>query len=358
MTPARAWMDCGGTFDVEARRRDILDAEALMGAPGFWDKAAEAQKTVGTLKRAKATLADYESREGAIRNLTELLEMAEAESDESMLPEVSKELTQVERQVEELETKSLLSGEQDRLGAIVSIHPGAGGTESQDWAEMLMRMYQRWAERRGYKVTMLDYQAGDEAGIKDATLEIEGEYAYGYLKAENGVHRLVRISPYDANQRRHTSFSSVQITPAVDDTITVDIQPGDLRVDTFRASGAGGQHVNKTESAVRITHIPSGLVTQSQAERSQHRNREMAMRILMSRLYVHYQEIERAKTLAAREPKKDIDFGSQIRSYVLQPYTMANDHRTELKIPDVHRVLDGDLDPFIDAFLKLQKRTA
>ena len=319
---------------------------------------AEAQKTVASLKRARATLADFEARAGALAGLAELMELAEAEGDQAMRGEVAGELDGLEKQVDELETKSLLSGEHDRLGAIVSIHPGAGGTESQDWAEMLMRMYQRWAERHGYKVTLLDYQAGDEAGIKDATLEITGEFAYGYLRSENGVHRLVRISPYDANQRRHTSFSSVAVTPAVDDTITVDLNPGDLRVDTFRASGAGGQHVNKTESAVRITHLPTGLVVQSQAERSQHRNRDMAMRILMSRLYVHYQEQERVKTEALREPKKDIDFGSQIRSYVLQPYTMANDHRTELKIPDVHRVLDGDIDPFIDAYLKQKKRSA
>jgi peptide chain release factor 2 len=326
-----------------------------MAAPGFWDAPAEAQKTVALLKRARATLADFEARSGALAGLAELMELAEAEGDQAMLGEVAQELEGLERHVDELETKSLLSGEHDRLGAIVSIHPGAGGTESQDWAEMLMRMYQRWAERHGYKVTLLDYQAGDEAGIKDATLEVAGEYAYGYLRSENGVHRLVRISPYDANQRRHTSFSSVAVTPAVDDTITVDLSPGDLRVDTFRASGAGGQHVNKTESAVRITHLPTGLVVQSQAERSQHRNRDMAMRILMSRLYVYYQEQERAKTEALREPKKDIDFGNQIRSYVLQPYTMANDHRTELKIPDVHRVLDGDIDPFIDAYLKQKK---
>jgi len=351
-------MGCGGIFDIDARRREAEEAERRMAAPGFWDVPAEAQKTVAALKRARATLADFETRSGSLTGLAELMELAEAEGDQTMLGEVATELEGLERQVDELETKSLLSGEHDRLGAIVSIHPGAGGTESQDWAEMLMRMYQRWAERHGYKVTLLDYQAGDEAGIKDATLEIAGDYAYGYLRSENGVHRLVRISPYDANQRRHTSFSSVAVTPAVDDTITVDLNPGDLRVDTFRASGAGGQHVNKTESAVRITHLPTGLVVQSQAERSQHRNRDMAMRILMSRLYVHYQEQERVKTEALREPKKDIDFGSQIRSYVLQPYTMANDHRTEIKIPDVHRVLDGDIDPFIDAYLKQKKRSA
>jgi peptide chain release factor 2 len=239
---------------------------------------------------------------------------------------------------------------------MIIIHPGAGGTESQDWADMLLRMYLRWAERHGYPARVLDLQPGDEAGIKDATIEIDGEYAYGYLKGESGVHRLVRISPYDAAKRRHTSFASAFVTPMVDDTITVDIAPADLRIDTFRASGAGGQHVNKTESAVRITHLPTNLVVQSQAERSQHRNRENALRILRSRLFVHFKELERQKTESRQAPKKDIDFGSQIRSYVLQPYTMVKDERTELKVGDVHAVLDGALDPFIDAYLKRKEK--
>jgi len=246
----------------------------------------------------------------------------------------------------------LLSGEHDQLGAMISIHPGAGGTESQDWAQMLFRMYMRWAERRGYQANVLDHQPGDEAGIKDVTIEIDGDYAYGYLKGESGVHRLVRISPFDAAKRRHTSFASVFVFPMIDETIKVEIAPGDLRVDTFRASGAGGQHVNKTESAVRITHLPTQIVVQSQAERSQHRNREFAMRILKSRLFVHLQNEERAKTEALSAGKMDIDFGSQIRSYVLHPYTMVNDHRTELKIGNAQGVLDGDLDAFVDAYLK------
>jgi peptide chain release factor 2 len=323
-----------------------------MAEPGFWDRSDEAQKTVAHLKRAKRTVDDWSARDRALSDIGELLEMADEASDGGVLADLSRELDAAEERIAELELQSLLSGEHDRLGAIVSIHPGAGGTESQDWAQMLFRMYTRWAERHGYQARVLDLQPGDEAGVKDATIEIDGEYAYGRLKSESGVHRLVRISPFDANQRRHTSFASVFVYPMVDETITLDMSPGDLRIDTFRASGAGGQHVNKTESAVRITHLPTGLVVQSQAERSQHRNRDFAMQILKARLFVHFQELERQKTMAVTAGKKDIDFGSQIRSYVLQPYTMVNDHRTELKIGDVHRVLDGDLDPFIDAYLK------
>jgi len=323
-----------------------------MAAPGFWDRPDEAQKVVAELKRTRRVVEDWTSKSEGLATLEEMLELAESEADEALLREIAGELDRLEKQVAELELRSLLSGEYDRLGALVAIHPGAGGTESQDWAEMLFRMYSRWAERHAYHTQILDLQPGEEAGVKDATFEITGDYAYGYLKAESGVHRLVRISPYDAAQRRHTSFASVFVYPMVDDTITVDLAPADLRVDTFRASGAGGQHVNKTESAVRITHLPTGLVVQSQAERSQHRNRENALRILRSRLFTHYEEQERKKNQAIAGDKKNIDFGSQIRSYVLHPYTMVNDHRTETKIPDAHRVLDGDLDEFIDAYLK------
>ena len=323
-----------------------------MAAPGFWDRPEQAQRAVAALKRARRAVEDWSGRDAALKHLEELLDLAEGDADPRLLADLSKELDQVVRDVADLELRSLLSGEHDRLGALVSIHPGAGGTESQDWAQMLFRMYTRWAERHGYPTSILDWQPGEEAGIKDATIEINGEYAYGYLKGESGVHRLVRISPYDAAQRRHTSFASVFVFPMIDDTITVQIAPGDLRVDTFRASGAGGQHVNKTASAVRITHLPTGLVVQSQAERSQHRNREFAMKMLTSRLFVHLQEQERLKTQALSAGKKEIDFGSQIRSYVMQPYTMVNDHRTETKLGDVHAVLDGAIDPFIDAWLK------
>ena len=323
-----------------------------MAAPGFWDRPEEAQRTVAEMKREKRTVEEWAVQETALSGLGEMLDLAESEGDQEMLLDLSRELDTLEGGIGELQLKSLLSGEYDRLGALVAIHPGAGGTESQDWAQMLFRIYMRWAERHGYNANVLDLQPGDEAGIKDATVEITGDYAYGYLKAESGVHRLVRISPYDAAQRRHTSFASVFVFPMVDDTINLDIAPADLRVDTFRASGAGGQHVNKTESAVRITHLPTGLVVQSQAERSQHRNRDNAMRILRSRLFLHYQEREKIKSEAIAGTKKDIDFGSQIRSYVLHPYTMVNDHRTETKVGDVYAVLDGQLDEFTDAFLK------
>ena len=330
--------------------REVAELEDRMAEPGFWDRPEGAQRTVAALKRAKRTVEDWSGPDAELRHLEELLELED--TDAALLAEVNAEVERLAETIAALETRSLLSGEYDRLGALVSIHPGAGGTESQDWAQMLFRMYLRWAERHGFAASILDLQPGDEAGLKDVTIEITGEFAYGYLKGESGVHRLVRISPFDAAQRRHTSFASVFVYPMVDDTITVDIQPGDLRVDTFRASGAGGQHVNKTESAVRITHLPTGLVVQSQAERSQHRNRDFALRILRSRLFVHYQEQERLKTASLSAGKKEIDFGSQIRSYVLQPYTMVNDHRTELKLGDVQAVLDGELDPFIDAYLK------
>jgi len=345
-------MTCGGIFDVESRRREIAGCGKRLSEPGFWDRPDDARHTVAALKQARRTVADWSARDDTLTHLAGLLELAEGEGDERLLNDLAGELATVERQIADLERISLLSGDQDALGAMITIHPGAGGTESQDWADMLLRMYMRWAERHGYPARVLDLQPGDEAGIKDATIEIDGEFAFGYLKGESGVHRLVRISPYDAAKRRHTSFASAFVTPIVDDTLTVDIAPADLRIDTFRASGAGGQHVNKTESAVRITHLPTNLVVQSQAERSQHRNRENALRILRSRLFAHLTELERQKTESRQAPKKDIDFGSQIRSYVLQPYTMVKDERTELKVGDVHAVLDGALDPFIDAYLK------
>jgi len=323
-----------------------------MSAPGFWDRPEEAQKTVAAMKAARRVVTGFEGPAATYKELKDLFDLVRAENDGAMLADVAKDLDALESKVHDLELESLLSGDNDHLGAVVTIHPGAGGTESQDWAEILFRMYTRFCERKGWPYQVLDLQAGEEAGLKDATIEVNMEYAYGFLRSESGVHRLVRISPFDAAKRRHTSFTSVFVFPQIDDTITVDIKDDDLRVDTFRASGAGGQHVNKTESAVRITHLPTGIVVQSQAERSQHRNKDAAMKILMSRLFVYYEQKEKEKSAVIAGPKKDIDFGSQIRSYVMQPYTMVNDHRTELKIGDVHAVLDGELDPFIDAYLK------
>src|SRR5690349_22458529 len=329
-----------------------------MAEPGFWDRPEDAKKTIGELKTARRVVQGFDGPAKGALELKELFELARSENDAATLDAVGHELDVLEPKVHDLELESLLAGDNDHLGAVVTITPGAGGTESQDWAQMLFRMYTRLCERKGWPYTVLDLQAGDEAGIKSATIEVNAEYAYGFLRSESGVHRLVRISPFDAAKRRHTSFSSVFVFPQIDDTITVDLKDDDLRVDTFRASGAGGQHVNKTESAVRITHLPTGIVVQSQAERSQHKNREFAMKILMSRLFVHYQEQERLKTQALVATKEKIDFGSQIRSYVMQPYTMVNDHRTELKMGDVHAVLDGAIDPFIDAYLKRKDSSA
>ena len=281
-----------------------------------------------------------------------MLDLVDDEGDASMADEVEGLVRELSDSVERFEFRGMLQDPDDRLGAILTIHPGAGGTESQDWAEMLLRMYKRWFEENGYKFEILDVQAGEEAGITRATIEVEGAYAYGYLKAEKGVHRLVRISPYDANARRHTSFASVFVYPDVADEIVVEINEKDLKVDTFRASGAGGQHVNKTDSAVRITHLPTGIVTQCQAERSQHRNREMAMRLLRARLY-QYLKAEREKSREELEAeKKEIAFGSQIRSYVLHPYTLVKDHRTGHETGDVQAVLGGEVTPFMEAYLR------
>jgi peptide chain release factor 2 len=270
---------------------------------------------------------------------------------EDVAGELRHELDALRAVVDALETSTLLSGEQDRLNAIVTIHPGAGGTESQDWAEMLLRMYQRWSDRRGYKFTLNEYQAGEEAGLKSATFTVTGDYAYGLLISEIGVHRLVRISPFDSAARRHTSFASVFVSPEIDETISIDIKPDELRIETYRSTGAGGQHVNTTDSAVRITHLPTNTVAQCQNERSQHRNRDMAMKILRSKLYELELQKRREVSAKLEDLKLDINFGSQIRSYVLHPYRMVKDARTKLEVGDADRVLDGDLDPFIKAYL-------
>jgi len=323
-----------------------------MAEPGFWDKQEKARETIGEANRIKAWVEPWTELRRRADDLGAMAELLEEESDAELLAEWERGLDTLATGVEALELKTMLQGEDDHREAIVTIHPGAGGTESQDWAEMLMRMYTRWAERHGFEVDVLDLQPGEEAGIKSVTLEIKGESAYGYLKAEAGVHRLVRISPFDAQSRRHTSFASVFVYPMVEDDIEIDIDEGDLRIDTYRASGAGGQHVNKTDSAVRITHEPTGIVVACQQERSQFKNKATAMKMLRAALYRHALD-EREKERAALEATKtEIAWGQQIRSYVFQPYTMVNDHRTELKVGDVYGVMDGDLDPFIEAYLK------
>ncbi len=274
---------------------------------------------------------------------------------EQVETELRAEIDGLRQLVDQLETETLLSGENDARNAIVTIHPGAGGTESQDWGEMLLRMYLRWAERQGFQAVLNDYQPGEEAGLKSATFSVSGEYAYGLLTSEIGVHRLVRVSPFDQAKRRHTSFASVFVSPEIDESIEVDIKPEDLRVDTYRSSGKGGQHVNTTDSAVRITHMPTGIVVSCQNERSQHKNRERAMSMLRSKLYEAELEKKRAESKKIEDSKLDIDFGSQIRSYVLQPYRMVKDHRTKVEIGDVDRVLDGDLQPFIRAYLQMRR---
>jgi peptide chain release factor 2 len=278
-----------------------------------------------------------------------------AKEGENVEPDLRREITDLQQRVDKLETETLLSGENDPRNAIVTIHPGAGGTESQDWAEMLMRMYMRWAERQGFQTVLYDYQPGEEAGVKSATFGVNGEYAFGLLTSEIGVHRLVRISPFDQAKRRHTSFASVFVSPEIDESIEVVIRPEDIRIDTYRSSGKGGQHVNTTDSAVRLTHIPTGIVVACQNERSQHKNKERAMKMLRSKIYEHEMEKKRAVTKKIEDSKLDIDFGSQIRSYVLAPYRMVKDHRTKVEIGDVDRILDGDLQPFITGYLRMRR---
>ena len=296
----------------------------------------------------------WEKLKAEVEEVRGYFELAREEEDEEILKEVSTRVGQVEKDIQAAEFKRMLGGENDPNNAIVSIHSGAGGTEAQDWANILLRMYLRWAERKGFKTEMIDYLPGEEAGVKSVTFTVNGEYAYGYLKAESGIHRLVRISPFDAGKRRHTSFASVFVYPEIQEDILVEINEDDLRVDTFRSSGAGGQHVNKTDSAVRITHLPTGIVVQCQNERSQHKNRATAMKVLKARLYELKKKEQEEKMEQLHSTKKEIAWGSQIRSYTLQPYRLAKDHRTNLEIGNVDAVLDGDLDPFIQTYL-LQK---
>jgi peptide chain release factor 2 len=325
-----------------------------MTEPGFWDEPDRAREITIEVNDLKGWVEPWQAARDRAAELTELAELLESEpeGDPELRTELEQESVKLEREIEKLELKNMLRGDDDHRDALVTIHPGAGGTESQDWAEMLMRMYSRWAEGHDYGVQVLNLMPGEEAGIKSVTLEVAGRYAYGYLKAEKGVHRLVRISPFDSQGRRHTSFASVFVYPVVDDEIEIDIQEKDLRVDTFRASGAGGQHVNKTSSAVRITHEPTGIVVACQQERSQHQNRAVAMKMLKAALYERELEEREAERQKLEDEKTEIAWGNQIRSYVFQPYTQVTDHRTELKVGDVQAVMNGELDALIEAYLK------
>ncbi len=340
---------CGAIFDAARPSTELAKLEERVAAPDFWKDQASAQKL---LQRRRRLEEDVQLSQSLQRKLDDLHVLVEwAESGEPVGDDLGRALDELGVQVDAGETKKMLGGEHDRKNAIVTIHPGAGGTESQDWAEMLLRMYLRWAERRGFKREILDQQPGDDAGIKSATFTVQGDYAYGLLLAEAGVHRLVRISPFDQASRRHTSFASVFVWPELPEDVEIDIEDKELRIDTYRSSGAGGQHVNVTDSAVRITHLPTGIVVSCQNERSQHRNRDSAMRVLKARLFDLKMKEQQAKLDQLGGEKKDIAFGSQIRSYVLHPYQLIKDHRTKEEVGDVNRVLDGDLDGFIKAYL-------
>lgn len=340
-------------FDISTLEKELKKLEAERVKPNFWQDTKKSNKILSKIKKIKNKVLSYRKIENDIKNLKELTELTNIEPDEEIAKDIIKSTKISEKEIEKLEIATLLSGNYDNNNAIVTIHPGAGGTESQDWAEMLYRMYVRWATKNNYEVKELDYLEGEEAGIKSVTFEIIGEYAYGYMKGEMGVHRLVRISPFDSGGRRHTSFASVEVLPEITDDIEIDINPDDLRIDTYRASGAGGQHINKTSSAVRITHIPTNIVVACQSERSQIQNRETAMKMLKSKLLDLKEKEQKEKIEDLKGDQKDIAWGSQIRSYVFCPYTMVKDHRTNYEVGNVEAVMNGEIDEFMREYLKL-----
>lgn len=344
--------DLGEALGISAAKDKIAELEAQSAAEGFWDDLENSQKVLKETSKLKNKVSAYEELCGDFDDTLTLIEMADEEGDESLISEVTEGVDRVLKTIEDMRMSTLLSEEYDSKNAILTFHAGAGGTEAQDWAEMLFRMYNHWADAHGFKAKTIDYLDGEEAGLKSAVLLIEGKNAYGYMKSEAGVHRLVRVSPFDSSGRRHTSFASLEVMPEIDDNMDVEIKDEDLKVDTYRSSGAGGQHINKTDSAVRITHIPTGIVVACQNERSQHQNREMAMKMLKSKLIEikereHLEKIEDIKGV-----QKEIGWGSQIRSYVFMPYTMVKDHRTGFEMGNINAVMDGDLDGFINAYLK------
>ncbi|AEB08841.1 peptide chain release factor 2 [Desulfobacca acetoxidans] len=350
-TLSQRYSQLRGRLDLEKKKARLAEIEVLAAKPDFWQNSSQSSQILKERGALTHLLTVWQEQGKKIEDLEVLLELAQEETDEQAFVDVLTDLKVQERALQQLELEMLLGGEDDDKDAIITIHAGAGGTEAQDWAEMLLRMYLRFAERQGFRTEIYDLLPGDEAGVKSSTFAVSGPHAYGYLKSESGIHRLVRISPFDASGRRHTSFAAVFVYPEADEDIQIDLQEKDLRIDTFRASGAGGQHVNKTSSAVRLTHIPTGIVVSMQNERSQHRNRELAMRVLKSRLYELEKSKRQEKAQVVLDAQKDIAWGSQIRSYVLQPYRLIKDHRTKHEEGNVEAVLDGDLDAFIEAYL-------
>ena len=346
--------DLSESLDLEGRKKRIAEIDEIISAPDFWNNPEGGQAIMQEKKRLESKVDKYNALAGKMEDLEVMIELAKEEPDADLEQDIVDTLAEITKELDAFELETILNGDYDDNNAILSIHPGAGGTESQDWAEMLYRMYVRWAERHGYKVEVLDYLDGDEAGIKSVTMLIEGVNAYGYLKSEKGVHRMVRISPFDASGRRHTSFTAVEVMPEVENDTTIEIDDKDLKVDTYRSSGAGGQHVNKTESAVRIRHIPTGIVVQCQNERSQIQNRATAMKMLTSRLVEEKIKQQEAEIARLQGEQQDIGWGSQIRSYVFHPYTLVKDHRTNFEKGNVGAVMDGEIDEFINAWLKQQ----
>ena len=340
------------SLDLENKERRITELDKSMEEPGFWDDPERSTKTVREAKNLKDTVDGYKHLEQQYEDIQVMIEMGYEENDPAMIPEIQEMLDEFVKELEELRTKTLLSGEYDGCNAILKLNAGAGGTEAMDWCSMLYRMYQRWADKKGFTTEVLDFLDGDEAGLKSITLQVNGENAYGYLKSEKGVHRLVRISPFNAAGNRQTSFVSCDVMPDIEEDLDVEINPDDLRIDTYRSSGAGGQHINKTSSAIRITHLPTGIVVQCQNERSQFQNKDKAMQMLKAKLYLLKQQENAEKLSDIRGDVKDINFGNQIRSYVMQPYTLVKDHRTNAENGNVNAVMDGDIDLFISAYLK------
>ena len=340
------------SLDLENKERRITELDKSMEEPGFWDDPERSTKTVREAKNLKDTVDGYKHLEQQYEDIQVMIEMGYEENDPAMIPEIQEMLDEFVKELEELRTKTLLSGEYDGCNAILKLNAGAGGTEAMDWCSMLYRMYQRWADKKGFTTEVLDFLDGDEAGLKSITLQVNGENAYGYLKSEKGVHRLVRISPFNAAGKRKTSLVSCDVMPDIEEDLDVEINPDDLRIDTYRSSGAGGQHINKTSSAIRITHLPTGIVVQCQNERSQFQNKDKAMQMLKAKLYLLKQQENAEKLSDIRGDVKDINFGNQIRSYVMQPYTLVKDHRTNAENGNVNAVMDGDIDLFISAYLK------